>query len=136
MLTKRAAGDGVFFAMRQVGPQAKLDIVAIAWELSLLAEEHARKEPPCILFDWSAVTSWSYEASSQKNLQLWKETAPRIFRAAFIHDRRWDRQAALLAALLRSADTEVLSFLPAQMDRAVHWLTSGAQILPKNASLQ
>jgi hypothetical protein len=134
MLTKRTAGDGVFFTMCQVGPQAKLDIVAIAWELSLLAEEHAYDEPPRILFDWSAVTSWSYEASSRKNLRLWKETIPRISRAAFIHDRRWDRQAALLAALLRSANTEALSFLPTQLDRAIHWLTSGPGTLPQNTS--
>jgi hypothetical protein len=113
------------------GDQARLDIVAVAKELTLAFKECApvSNELPRILFDWSEVTSLPYQTPSQKSLQVWRKTAPQVLRAAFVHHRRWDRQVALLAALLRSADAEVRSFSPEHLDDAVGWLVGAREAI-------
>jgi SpoIIAA-like len=116
--------DRVFLTRGQTGDQARFDVAAMARDLmlALQARAPASNEPPRVLFDWSGVTSWPYKASSQIDIDFWKETVPPISRAAFVHTRRWDSQAALIAALLRSANVEVRSFSPVQLDDAIHWL--------------
>ena len=118
------SNESAFVTLSFTGVQAKLDVAAIASDFSrsLGAGAKARK-PACILIDWSSVSAWPYEASSQTKLQAWRETAPQIKRAAFIHDRRWDRHAAILAVLLRLANAEVLSFHPNHREDAIRWLT-------------
>jgi hypothetical protein len=115
-----------FVTSRQAGNQARFDIVSIARELKIASQEQAWSggEPLRILFDWSEVTTWPYQATPQTRLQLWRKMAPAVLRAAFVHNRRWDRQVALIAALLRSTNAEVRSFPPAKLDDAIDWLES------------
>jgi hypothetical protein len=113
---------------RHAGDQAIFDIALMAQELALaLKESESDNQPVRVLFDWSELTSWPYRPSPQKSIQFWKGTVPKIARAAFVHSRRWDPQAALLAALLRIADAEVRSFSPRQFDDAIKWLVGDAQ---------
>jgi hypothetical protein len=120
-------GDTTFLILRPGGALARFDLAIIARDLKRALEEHAKQVDalPQVLLDWSGVTSWPYQPSSQKCVQLWKKTVPRISRAALIHNRTWDRQAALIAVLLRSKDSEVRSFLPIHGGNAIGWLVSG-----------
>jgi len=105
--------------MRRRGPQPKLNIIAIARELAHFQTGYASLN---VLFDWSELDSWPFEAPSPATVQAWKETVPSVSRAAIVHDPKWNRHAALLAALLRVCDAEVLSFLPSHRDGAIIWI--------------
>src|SRR5271157_2317630 len=105
--------------MRQRGPQPKLDIIAIARDLTHFQTGDASLK---VLLDWSELDSWPFEAPSSATIQAWKETIPSVSRAAIVHDPKWNRHAALLAALLRICDAEVQSFLPSDRDGAIMWI--------------
>ena len=105
--------------MRRGGPQPKLDIMVIARELARFRTDDA---PLDILFDWSKVDAWPFAGPSLASVRAWKETVPSISRAAIVHDPKWTRHAALLAALLRVRHAVVRSFLPADLDDAISWL--------------
>jgi len=105
--------------MRQSGPQPKLDIIVIARELARFRTAYA---PLDILFDWSKVDAWPFEGPSLAAVRSWKETVPSISRAAIVHDPKWTRHAALLAALFRVRQAVVRSFLPSDFDDAIIWL--------------
>jgi len=107
------------FVMRQSGPQPKLDIIAIARELARSRLGDASLK---VLFDWSELDTWPFEAPSLATVQAWKEIIPSVSRAAIVHDPKWNRHAALLAALLRVGDAEVRSFLPFYRDAAIIWI--------------
>src|SRR5277367_2857298 len=108
-----------FAVMRRHGMQPKLDIMAIAREL---AQFQAGDAPLKVLLDWSELDSWPFAAPSLATVQSWKETVPSISRAAIVHDPKWTRHAALLAALLRVCGAAVRSFLPSDYDGAIIWL--------------
>ena len=105
--------------MRRRGPQPKLNIIAIARELAHFQTGYASLN---VLFDWSELDSWPFAAPSLTTVQSWKETVPPISRAAIVHDPKWTRHAALLAALLRVRHAAVRSFLPSDYDGAIIWL--------------
>jgi SpoIIAA-like len=132
--TRERVRDRDFLARMQAGDLARFDVAAMARELALALQARVKpsNEPPRVLFDWSGVTSWPYKPASQKDIAFWRETVPQISRAAFVHARRWDSQAALLAVLLRLANTEVRSFSPLRFDDAVSWLTSDNEAVAKD----
>jgi len=99
-----------------------LDIIAIAEELRHLQKGDAALR---VLFDWSELQSWQFVAPSLANIQKWKETVPLISRAAIVHDPKWNRHAALLAALLWVRNADVSSFCRSDFDRAIIWLEHG-----------
>jgi hypothetical protein len=137
MAIEQIEGDLGFLTQRRAGDQPQFDIKAIARELTHSLNDStfsATRRPPRVLFDWAEVTSWPYKVSSQKCVQFWKEAVPPILRAAFIHDKRWDRQAAILGALLRMANTEARSFSPARLAVAVSWLASAQNSLPDDGT--
>jgi SpoIIAA-like len=105
--------------MRRRGLQPKLDIMAIARELAQFQTGDASLK---VLFDWSELDSWPFAAPSMATVQAWKENVPSISRAAIVHDPKWTRHAALLAALLRVCGAAVRSFLPSDHDDAIIWL--------------
>src|ERR1700743_1418670 len=94
---------------RRRGLQAKLDIMVLARELAHFRMAHASLD---VLFDWSNVEAWPFERPSLSSVQAWKETVPVISRAAIVHDPKWSRHAALIAALLRVGHAAARSFLP------------------------
>jgi hypothetical protein len=112
-------GDHKFFVLRRHGAQPKLNIIAIAGELSHVQNADT---PLRVLFDWSQLKSWPFEAPSLASIQKWKETVPLISRAAIVHDQKWNRHAALLAALLRVGNAEVRSFRSSDYNGAIVWL--------------
>ena len=109
----------MLFVMHRRGPQPKLDIIAIARDL---ADLQTGDESLKVLFDWSELDSWPFEAPSPATVQAWKETIPSVSRAAIVHDPKWNRHAALLAALLRVCNAEVRSFLPSHRHEAIIWI--------------
>jgi hypothetical protein len=112
-------GDCAFAALVKIGEQPSFDIECLATELARLPTYGA---PLRVLFDWSMVESWPVRAPSAAAIAGWNRAAPSITRSAFVHAHKWDRQAALLAALLRVANVEVLSFHPTRRDQAIAWL--------------
>jgi SpoIIAA-like len=93
--------------------------MVIARELARFRTDDA---PLDILFDWSKVDAWPFEGPSLATVRAWKETVPPISRAAIVHDPKWTRHAALLAALFRVHRAVVRSFLPSDFDDAIIWL--------------
>jgi hypothetical protein len=112
-------GDRTVLILRREGAQPKFDLAAVAKEI---ARGQANAEPPRILFDWSAVTAWPFEAPSATSIRFWYSLAPRITRAALIHGELWERQASILSALMRAGAAEVKSFPPGYQERAIAWL--------------
>jgi hypothetical protein len=116
------ARDRDFATLLSSGAVACFDIQSIATELARIPNSG----PPLrVLFDWSALESWPFQAPSPVAIANWKCTAPSILRAAFLHVHKWDRQAALLSALLRLANAEAQSFQAIYRDRAISWLCGG-----------
>jgi hypothetical protein len=122
MIETSRQGDSALFVLSRQGPQSKLDIVSIAAELTRLQCGGAGIR---ILFEWSQISAWPFEAPSAAAIQTWKASAPSIVRAAIVHDQKWTRHAALLAALLRVNNTQVRSFHPRDHAAAVAWLEQG-----------
>ena len=118
-------GDRAFLVLPRQCAQPKLDIAAIAREL---AHSQSGDATLRILFEWSQVSSWPFEAPSAAAVQAWHETAPPISRAAFVHDQKWNRHAAILSALMRLGHAQVRSFRPSDYDRATAWLEQGPQL--------
>jgi hypothetical protein len=121
METSKPDGSALFVLSRQ-GPQQKLDIVAIAAELTRLESGGAAL---LILFEWSQISAWPFEAPSAAAILEWNASALSIARAAIVHDHKLTRHAALLAALMRVADAQVRSFHPRDLSAAVAWLEQG-----------
>jgi hypothetical protein len=111
-----------FFIFRRKGAQPKFDIAQIAAEL--MESQDGDAERP-VLFEWSEVLSWPFAAPSAAAVRGWAKNAPPVSRAAFVHDQRWNRHAAILAALLRAANAQVRSFRPSDYDKAIQWLERG-----------
>ena len=112
-------GDRTVLILRREGPQAKFDLAAIAKEI---ARGQSNAEPPRVLFDWSGVTAWPFEAPTATSIRFWYSLAPRVTRAALIHDATCDRHGSMLSALLRAGAAEVKSFPPGYQERAIAWL--------------
>jgi hypothetical protein len=104
------------------GPIPCFDIQSIATDLGRASNSCSQMR---VFFDWSKVESWPFEAPSPIAIAAWRRAAPSIMRAAFLHVHKWDRHAALLSALLRSANAEVRSFRPIDRDLAISWLRGG-----------
>jgi hypothetical protein len=118
MGTSRTA-ERAFLVVSPVGAQATFDIVAIADEL---ARQPMDAAAPRVLFDWSQLESWPFAAPTMAATQAWNKTAPPIARAALVHDRKWDRHAAVLSALLRIGGAEARSFRLSDAEKAIAWL--------------
>jgi hypothetical protein len=112
----------VLTVLRRHGEQLQFDIVEIANELTL---HHGDDGSLSVLFEWSQVSSWTFEAPGAGALLEWKKTAPPISRAALVHSQKLTRHAAILAALMRVSGAEVRSFRTPECDRAVEWLAQG-----------
>src|SRR5580698_9836599 len=80
--------------------------------------------PYCILFDWSDLQSWPFGEVKSASIASWVNIAAQIFRAAIVHERRWNRQAAWVAALMRLNNTQVRSWSCGQRDQAIAWLNA------------
>jgi hypothetical protein len=113
-----------FVVLRRAGAQPQFDIAAIARELARSQTSDAALH---ILFDWSQIDTWPFEAPSAAAIRAWHATAPLIGRAAFIHDPKWNRHVAMVSALMRISNAEVRSFHPPDADRALEWLEKEPQ---------
>jgi hypothetical protein len=74
------------------------------------------------LFDWTGVEGWEPETRDPARWPNWRDMARSIDRAAIIHERRWNRQAALLAAMLRINKAQARSWLRRNLPDALVWL--------------
>lgn len=81
-----------------------------------------RVEAQQILLDWRLLLEGSLQGWSASGLEPWRAVAHRIERVAIIHDAQWNRQAALLAAVLHRENVLVRSWRPSQLERAHQWL--------------
>jgi len=118
METSRTAKRAFLVACR-VGVQARFDVAAIAEDL---ARQPSGVGALRVLFDWSQLKSWPFAAPSLAATRKWKDTAPPVVRAALVHDRKWNRHAAVLSALLRVGGAEARSFPLSGADKAIAWL--------------
>jgi hypothetical protein len=89
---------------------------------NLLAAQQASRKCSRLLFDWSELTSWNFTMASLSKNMDWLTCAGGIDRVAIVHHRRWNRQAAWVAAVLRTKNRLVRSFRFDERERAVAWL--------------
>ena len=129
MIEISQAGDRNFFVLRWRGAQPRLDIIAVASELAQFQTDDASLK---VLFDWLELESWPFKAPTMAAIEKWKKTVPSISRAAIVHDMKWNRHAALLAALLRVRNAQVCSFRPPDFNRAVSWIEKSRQFSALN----
>jgi hypothetical protein len=122
MATSRTA-ERSFLVVRPVGAQTTFDVAAIAGELGRQA---SGAEGMRVLFDWSQLKSWPFAAPSIADGHEWSRAALPIARAALVHDRKWDRHAAVLSALLRISGAQARSFRLCDRDNAIDWLKQAA----------
>jgi hypothetical protein len=87
-----------------------------------LLDRHAGHEHIRVLFDWTGVQGWGRGTGDPARWPNWRDMARPINRAAIVHERRWNRQAALLAAMLRINKAQARSWLPRNLPDALVWL--------------
>ena len=87
-----------------------------------LLERHAGHAQIRVLFDWTGVEGWEPGTGEPARWPNWRAMARPIDRAAIIHEHRWNRQAALLAAMLRINKAQARSWLPRNLPAALVWL--------------
>ena len=80
------------------------------------------REALLVLFDWSELAGWDEGLSTTESCRLWASAARQMRRSAIVHDRQWNRQAAILGAVLRLNGVEVRSWRAAEREAAVAWL--------------
>jgi SpoIIAA-like len=114
-----------FFTLRWKGVQSTFDIAVIAIELGAAARRRKRLR---LLFDWSEIESWPFQAPSASAIRLWNSRAPSIVCAAIVHHHKWNKHAALISALLRLNNSQVKCFRVPERDSAIAWLESAQNI--------
>ena len=87
-----------------------------------LLDRHVGHEHIRVLFDWTAIEGWEPGTREPALWPNWRAMARPIDRAAIIHEHRWNRQAALLAATLRINKAQARSWLPRNLPAALVWL--------------
>jgi hypothetical protein len=87
-----------------------------------LLDRHSGHEHIRVLFDWTAIEGWEPGTREPALWPNWRAMARPIDRAAIIHEHRWNRQAALLAAMLRINKAQARSWLPRNLPAALVWL--------------
>ena len=87
-----------------------------------LLDRHAGHARIRVLFDWTGIEGWELGTREPTRWPNWRAMARPIERAAIIHERRWNRQAALLAAMLRINKAQARSWLPRNLPAALVWL--------------
>jgi hypothetical protein len=87
-----------------------------------LLDRHAGHAQIRVLFDWTGVEGWEPGTGEPARWPNWRAMARPIDRAAIIHEHRWNRQAALLAAMLRINKAQARSWLPRNLPAALVWL--------------
>jgi NADPH-dependent ferric siderophore reductase len=87
-----------------------------------LSDRHAGRQHIRVLFDWTGIEGWEPGTGDPARWPNWRDTTRPIERAAIIHERRWNRQAALLAAMLRINKAQARSWLPRNLPDALVWL--------------
>ena len=87
-----------------------------------LLDRYAAQQHIRVLFDWTGIEGWEPGTGDPALWPNWRAMARPIDRAAIIHERRWNRQAALLAAMLRINKPQARSWLPRNLPAALVWL--------------
>jgi len=94
-------------------------------EFTTLAATIAGFEPmsdALIYFDWLGIDRWTFSAPTANDEAAWRMASKAIKRAVIVHDRRLNRQAAWLAAILRSEGVRVRSWRPQDAAAGATWL--------------
>ena len=111
--------------LRWQGAQSKFDVAAIAKEWAAYGGGGVAL---VLLVDWSQISEWPFGTPSAADIRAWDSLAPPTSRAAFVHDQRWNRHAAVLSALLRRGNAQVRSFRPPDYEKALAWLKEASQL--------
>ncbi|AMN43668.1 hypothetical protein [Rhodoplanes sp. Z2-YC6860] len=86
------------------------------------AKQYAGLMRLLVLFDWSALAGWDDNDAACAACRKWQEAARAIDRAAIVHEHCWNRQAAVMGAVLRLNRVSVRSWAVADCTKAAAWL--------------
>ena len=75
-----------------------------------------------VLFDWTELERWDDVGGASEACRKWHDASRLMVRSAIVHSYNWKRQAALLAAVLRTDRVEVRSWVAADYAKALVWL--------------
>lgn len=78
--------------------------------------------PKLLLLDWSGLNQTACGEPADIDKIAWVEAGVWFRRIALLHDRRWNRAAAYISALLRAPGAEVRSFATIHRAEAISWL--------------
>ena len=112
-------GDSFVVTVLFGGQLSIVDLTAFG---PMLEEKLAGREHIRIVFDWTGIDQWEVGTSDAAVWPHWRAVAQPVERVAIIHERRWNRQAALLAAMLRVNKIETRSWLPSAFSDTLLWL--------------
>lgn len=109
--------------MRLRGAVSTQEFVELAGRIGRKAKAvgHVR-----LLLDWRALKAWDLEDWSAPVFRPWIVASHRIGRVAIVHHAAWNRQAALIAAILRRENVSVRSWKHDRMTDARRWLLAPA----------
>jgi hypothetical protein len=108
-----------YLTIRLCGSQSISEFLPFADNLARLCGERPNLR---ILFDWTALDGWDAKSGFASTFRSWKKESLLFERMAILHEHHWNRQAALLAALLRSETRLVRSWASRDRSKAMAWL--------------
>lgn len=111
--------DDEFVTARLRGLQSTSEFASFD---QVLARMRGDREHFRVLFDWTALEGWDAKDQIASSCLNWKKGSLVIERMAIVHQRQWNRQAAVLAAVLRAESRLVRSWIPRDLSKAVAWL--------------
>lgn len=118
----RRAGNEITVRLR--GAQDTDEFLALA---TVLVAKRSGSPRLQVLFDWSELESWDFKQPSGLKLRAWTEAARSLECVAILHHRRWNRQAAWFAAVLRAGKAQVRSYWVPDREGAMTWLRGCAE---------
>ena len=101
------------------GDLSKCDLTTFVASLQELRDCEKRIR---VLLDWTAIEKWEADTAHSSLSSIWRDLPHNIDRAAIVHEHCWDRQAAVLGAMMRINQTVVRSWLPSNGIAAMEWL--------------
>ncbi|SDR63836.1 hypothetical protein SAMN05519103_09089 [Rhizobiales bacterium GAS113] len=111
--------DDEFITVRLNGFQSTSEFASFGEALAQLRSDRKHLR---VLFDWTRLEGWDAKDEIASSCRSWQKRSLVIERMAIVHEHQWNRQAALLGAVLRTEVRLVRSWIPRDLAKAVAWL--------------
>lgn len=128
MIEMRTIDDERSVVIRVSGTQPATEFADVA---VLFAQRYRHSSDMRVLFDWTELSNWDDNIRASYSCRRWSDAASLIVRSAIVHNRRWNRHAAVLAAVIRRSRGRVRSWRTTELENAVVWLNVEWQLVDR-----